>query len=645
MLQRRVSSLQTVTGRTLALAACDGFAWVLALTAGAWLRYSGDVSRMAPAQVIEIIALAVVLQTGFGMLSHRYRGRHLVGSIDDAIHVAGVTAATGFALFVMGLAAVIAVPRSVPIIATLVALPLLLGPRIALRLTREHRDRPDAGSAKQVIVFGAGRGGQQIVRSMLSDAESGYLPVALLDDDPVAQGRRISGVAVRGTRENIAEVATDTRADLLVVAVRNLDPAVMREISLAASQVGLRVKVIPALTDLFRPWIGFSDLRDLDIADLIGRRPVEVDVTAIAGYLAGKTVLVTGAGGSIGSELCRQVLRYGPTELLMLDRDESALHALQLSIRGRALLDTPDVILADIRDAQTITRLFTELRPDVVFHAAALKHLPMLEQHPHEAWQSNVVGTANVLDAALASGVDKFVNISTDKAANPVSVLGYSKRIGERLVAAAAGGASHGIYLSVRFGNVIGSRGSVLTTFTEQIATDAPLTVTHPDVTRFFMTIPEAVRLVIQAAAIGRPGEALVLDMGAPVRIVDIAMQLTALAGRSKQILYTGLRDGEKLHEELFGDDEQDVRPVHPAVSHVTVPGLDPASVRQHVASEAVAEVMARLATADDGRDDGRDLGIGRVPPSRRSPVGGQVVALPNVVFPTATQLAVGEQS
>jgi FlaA1/EpsC-like NDP-sugar epimerase len=635
-----LSSSRTVTGRALSLAACDGFAWVLALTVGAWLGYSGELSRMAPGQMIEIIALAVVLQTGFSMVSHRYRGRHLVGSIDDAIHVAGVTAATGLVLFVIGLTAVIAVPRSLPIIATLVALPLLLGPRIALRLTRDYRDRPDAVSAERVIVFGAGRGGQQIIRSMLADAESGYLPVALLDDDPAAQGRRISGVAVRGTRADIAEVAGDTRADLLAVAVPNLDLEVMREISRAARQVGLRVKVIPALMDLFRPWIGLSDLRDLDIADLIGRRPVEVDVTAIAGYLTGKTVLVTGAGGSIGSELCRQVLQYGPSELLMLDRDESALHALQLSIRGRALLDTPDVILADIRDASTITRLFTDLRPDVVFHAAALKHLPTLERYPHEAWQSNVVGTANVLDAALKSGVDKFVNISTDKAANPVSMLGYSKRIGERLVAAAAGEACHGTYLSVRFGNVIGSRGSVLTTFSEQIATDAPLTVTHPDVTRFFMTVPEAVRLVIQAAAIGRPGEALVLDMGAPVRIVDIAMQLTALAGRSVQILYTGLRDGEKLHEELFGDDEEDVRPVHPAVSHVVVPSLDPASVRQHVTSDAAAEVMVRLATADDSRD----LGIGRVPPSRRSSVGGQVAALPNVVFPTATQLAAGEQ-
>ncbi|MGH4008601.1 MAG: polysaccharide biosynthesis protein [Pseudonocardiaceae bacterium] len=629
-----------MTARVLILAACDGFAWALALTAASWLRYSGDVSRMAPGQVIEIIALAVALHTGFGMLSHWYRGRDLVGSIDDAIRVAGVTAATGLVLFVLGLTAVIATPRSVPIIATLVALPLLLGPRIALRLSRDYRDRPDAGSAQQVIVFGAGRGGQQIIRAMLSDAESGYLPVALLDDDPAAQGHRISGVAVRGTRANIAEVAGDTRAELLVVAVRNLDPEVLREISFAARQAGLRVKVIPALADLFQPWIGLSDLRDLDIADLIGRRPVEVDVAAIAGYVAGKKVLVTGAGGSIGSELCRQVLQYGPSELLMLDRDESALHALQLSIRGQALLNTPDVILADIRDAPTITRLFTELCPDVVFHAAALKHLPVLEQHPYEAWQSNVVGTANVLDAALESGVDKFVNISTDKAANPVSVLGYSKRIGERLVAAAAGGASHGTYLSVRFGNVIGSRGSVLTTFTEQIATDAPLTVTHPDVTRFFMTIPEAVRLVIQAAAIGRPGEALVLDMGAPIRIADIAMQLAALAGRSPQILYTGLRDGEKLHEELFGDGEADVRPVHPAVSHVVVPGLDPALVRQHVAPDGAVQVMARLATMDGSRDSSAGLATGRAGPSRRSSVGGQVVALP-----TATQLAVREKS
>jgi FlaA1/EpsC-like NDP-sugar epimerase len=326
--------------------------------------------------------------------------------------------------------------------------------------------------------------------------------------------------------------------------------------------------------------VGLADLRDLDIADLLGRRPVDTDIAAIAHFLAGRKVLVTGAGGSIGSELCRQIHAFGPAELIMLDRDESALHAVQLSIRGRALLNTPDVILADIRDAAVITEILARRRPDVVFHAAALKHLPMLEQYPVEAWKSNVLGTLNVLEAALAADVPTFVNISTDKAANPTSALGRSKRIGERLVAA-VGLAAGRNYVSVRFGNVLGSRGSVVTTFTEQLATGRPITVTHPEVTRYFMTVPEAVQLVVQAAVIGAPGEVLVLDMGEPVRIVDLARQLMEIAGRTVCIVYTGLRDGEKLHEELFGiGEEADFRPVHPAISHVTAPPLDPAEIR-----------------------------------------------------------------
>ncbi|HXV94449.1 MAG TPA: nucleoside-diphosphate sugar epimerase/dehydratase [Pseudonocardia sp.] len=608
--------------RVAAMVAWDGFSWLLAFAAATWLRFDGALDAAPLTPIAQAAVLAVLLQTVVDFLAHHYRGRHLVGAMDDAIHVIGVTTAVGLVLFLIGLLGVIAVPRSEPLIATLVALCLMLGARVTLRLFREHRARPNAASAKRVIVFGAGVGGQQLVRSMLADAESGYLPVAILDDDPAAQSRRISGVAVRGRRTDIPEVARATGAEILAVAVRNLDVDVMREISRTATQAGLRVQVIPALLDMFRPWIGFSDLRDLDIADLIGRHPVEVDVEAIAGYLTGKKVLVTGAGGSIGSELCRQVHQFGPAELLMLDRDESALHALQLSIHGRALLDSPDVILADIRDAATVSRIFEERRPDVVFHAAALKHLPMLEQYPHEAWQTNVLGTVNVLDAALAARVEKFVNISTDKAANPTSVLGRSKRIGERIVAFTAERAAHGVYLSVRFGNVIGSRGSVLTTFAEQIAADEPLTVTHPDVTRFFMTIPEAVRLVIQAAAIGRPGEALVLDMGEPVRIADIAKQLTYLAGRSVQILYTGLRDGEKLHEQLFGDGEADHRPVHPSVSHVAVPRLDPACLDLPVGAATAGAVMARL-VATSVADD---LWLGaRIPATRRPPDGERV--------------------
>jgi FlaA1/EpsC-like NDP-sugar epimerase len=262
----------------------------------------------------------------------------------------------------------------------------------------------------------------------------------------------------------------------------------------------------------------------------------------------------------------------------MLDHDESALHAVQLSLNGVAMLDSPDVVLADIRDAARIRALFKQRRPAVVFHAAALKHLPMLEQYPGEAVKTNVWGTLGVLEAAKACGVERFVNISTDKAANPCSVLGYSKRIAERLTAASALDVG-GTYVSVRFGNVLGSRGSMLPAFAAQIAAGGPVTVTHPDVTRYFMTVQEAVQLVIQAAAIGRGGEALVLDMGQPVRIADVARHLIERSGRAVELVYTGLRTGEKLNEELFGVGEPDVRPRHPLVSHVPVPAVSPLSV------------------------------------------------------------------
>jgi FlaA1/EpsC-like NDP-sugar epimerase len=259
----------------------------------------------------------------------------------------------------------------------------------------------------------------------------------------------------------------------------------------------------------------------------------------------------------------------------MLDRDESALHEVQLSIHGRALLDTPQTVLADLRDEATINHIFDTRKPEVVFHAAALKHLPLLERYPLEAYQTNVLGTLTLLNAAQRTGVGVFVNISTDKAANPISVLGYSKRIAERVTAAVGNTAKSGKYMSVRFGNVLGSRGSVLMSFRDQIAKGGPLTVTHRGVTRYFMTISEAVQLVIQAGAIGRSGEALVLDMGTPVSIYDVAKQLVANSGKPVEIEIVGLRAGEKVHEELFGDGEVDTRPRHPLISHVPVLPVD----------------------------------------------------------------------
>ncbi|QSB24096.1 polysaccharide biosynthesis protein [Curtobacterium sp. 24E2] len=318
-------------------------------------------------------------------------------------------------------------------------------------------------------------------------------------------------------------------------------------------------------------------LDDLDLDEIIGNRSNADDLEVSVEFVRGRSVLVTGAGGSIGSELCRQLMRFDPAEVIMLDRDETALQHVQVSVAGHGLLDTRDVVLADIRDAEAIRDVMLDRRPDVVFHAAALKHLPMLEQYPAEGWKTNVLGTRNVLAAATEAGVRTLVNISTDKAANPTSVLGQTKRLAERLTAWTAAETGHD-YVSVRFGNVLGSRGSMLPLFADLIRNGQPVTVTHPDATRYFMSIPEACHLVIQAAAIAQPGEVLVLDMGEPVRILDIAQRMIAAMGGGSDIVFSGLRPGEKLHEDLIGQGETEDRPVHPKISHTAVPPLDPAS-------------------------------------------------------------------
>jgi FlaA1/EpsC-like NDP-sugar epimerase len=362
--------------------------------------------------------------------------------------------------------------------------------------------------------------------------------------------------------------------------------------------------------------VSVSDIRPVTIEDLLGRHPADIDTESIAHYLRGRRVLVTGAGGSIGSELCRQIHDYHPESLVMLDRDESALHAVELSIHGRALLTSPHLALADIRDRDRVFEVFDQHRPEVVFHAAALKHQPLLERNPSEAWKTNVVGTHHVLDAAAAVGVTSFVNISTDKAADAVGVLGYSKRLCERLTADVAATTGRP-FVSVRFGNVLGSKGSMLGTFERQVAAGGPITVTHPDVTRFFMTVEEAVALTIQAGSLGNPGEVLVLEMGEPVRILDVARRLADQAPGRVEIVFTGLREGEKMHESLLGADEIDRRPHHPLISQVPVPPLafDAISAacwadgRLHISAatlsaaavEGIADEHSTMSVADSG--------------------------------------------
>jgi FlaA1/EpsC-like NDP-sugar epimerase len=522
--------------------------------------------------------VAIAAQVVLGFVVGLYRFRWMYGSFDEVSALTVTAFASTIAIYIFNaLRTPRPIPRSAILAGGLAALVGMAGARYLVRLMRERWRRPDPDhpDAIRTLVFGAGDAGEQIIRAMVRDRQARYVPVGMLDDDPAKKRLSIAGIRVLGTRADLARVMRTTNATALLVAVPTADAELITSLTELAAQADetLTVKVLPAVSELIDGHVDVNDIRDVNEVDLLGRHQIETDISEIAGYLRGKRVLVTGAGGSIGSELCRQIHRYSPAELMMLDRDESALHAVQLSIEGRALLDTPNLILADIRDAETILQLFNERKPEVVFHAAALKHLPLLEMYPAEAIKSNVYGTLNVLDAAVRSGVQRFVNISTDKAANPISVLGYSKRAAELITSQIASTAT-GSYMSVRFGNVLGSRGSFIHAFRSQIENGGPVTVTDRDVTRYFMTIPEAVQLVIQAGAIGNNGDALILDMGKPVRIADVAKQMIKQSRKDIKIIYSGLRPGEKLHEQLIGPNEIIAPTTHKLITRTPVPEI-----------------------------------------------------------------------
>jgi FlaA1/EpsC-like NDP-sugar epimerase len=561
--------------QVVSAALADSAVWFSALLAATWARFDFELEAVNAGPAVGVAAIALLVNGAVGCAMGIYRRRYVLASFEECLALAMAAAvSSALLLAIVALIEPHPVPRSVPVLAGAFALGGILAARWLGRTFANRHRRKDAHRRK-VVVLGAGRIGQNLTRQMQLDERVPYEPVALLDDNPGKRHLHVAGVHVRGTRRDLASVTARYGADAVVIAMADPDPELVRDLSSEAALLGIGALIVPPVTQLVRSARPAGDLRDLKLDDLLGRPPAHLDEDAIAARIAGRRVLVTGAGGSIGSEMCRQIHRFHPADLVMLDRDESALHAAQLSIYGRAMLDKDDTVLADIRDAQAMRRIFDACRPQAVFHAAALKHLPLLEKYPLEAWMTNVVGSWNVLCAASEVGVNTFVNISTDKAANPRSVLGYSKRVTERLTAYIAS-RGEGQFLSVRFGNVLGSRGSVLEAFARQVEEGGPVTVTHPDVTRYFMTIPEACQLVLQAAACGSTGEVMVLDMGAPVKIADLARLLICRAQRSDiDIVYTGLRPGEKMHEDLFGYGEpSDYRPSHPLVSHVSVPPL-----------------------------------------------------------------------
>ena len=424
----------------------------------------------------------------------------------------------------------------------------------------------EGGQARRALIIGAGEAGMIVAKELRTHPELGYDVVGFVDDDRSKQGYMLAGLRVLGTRRDLAALVGRHDVDEIIIAMPSAPGRVVKEIVAACEGLGTRVKTLPGVYELIDGKVDVSRIRDVQIEDLLRREEIKVDLEKIGGYLTGRRVLVTGAGGSIGQELCRQIARFQPENLVLLGHAENDIYDIDLELRETypGLHVVP--VIGDIRDAARMESVFGRHRPDVVFHAAAHKHVPLMEMHPEEAINNNVFGTWNVATAADRHAASRFVLISTDKAVNPVSIMGSTKRAAELLIQA-LDKHSKTRFMAVRFGNVLGSRGSVIPLFKRQIAAGGPITVTHPDMVRYFMTIPEAVQLVIQAAAMGEGGEVFVLDMGEPVRIVDLARDLVRLSGldpdRDIEIKFTGVRPGEKLFEELLTAEEGTVATCH----------------------------------------------------------------------------------
>ena len=474
------------------------------------------------------------------------------------------------------------VPRTVWVIDGLLTLALVAGSRMLARTIIERpQSRSIVARGKEVIVVGAGDAAQLMLKEILRTPDLGYTPIGLIDDDPSKKNLRLHGVRVLGTSDELPHILRDRRPDELLIAIPSASGEQRARIAEMARAENVPVKTLPGLNELIAGDLDLAkQVRPVEVEDLLGREPVEVDVDAIASYVKDKVVLVTGAGGSIGSELCRQLARAEPTRIVMVDQAESSLYEIERELVDERRFSACVPVLTDVRNRKRLEQVFERYRPDVVFHAAAYKHVPLMEANPLESVANNVLGTRIVADAAIAHGVERFVLISTDKALNPYSVYGQSKTLCEWIVG------SHGErddvptkFVAVRFGNVLNSAGSVIPLFRRQIERGGPVTVTDAEMTRFFMTIPEAVALVIQAGAIGGRGRILVLDMGEPIRIVDLARNMIRLSGkepdRDIQITFIGARPGEKIHEELFAKGETWKPTVHPKIVALDVSAVE----------------------------------------------------------------------
>ena len=579
-------------------------AWILAW----WLRFDQGrpvyYDRYLDWQIILVVVgiqLTVFALSGFYNRWWRYVSTRDMWAALRGVALASLATFLIFTLFEIHPARV---PKGVWFIDLLLCLALVAGSRLAARTLIE---RPLPGQVvargKEAIVVGAGDAAQLVIKEMLRNPSLGYTPIGLVDDDSRKRNLRLHGIRVLGTTADLPQIIRDRRPDEVLIAMPSASGEVRGRIVEACRVAALPVKTLPGLTELVGGDFDLTtQLRPVEVEDVLGREPVEVDLEAIAGYVSGEVVMVTGAGGSIGSELCRQLSRLGPLKLVLVDNSEPALFEIdrELTRERGFLLGLP--VVADVKDAAKMRQVFETHRPGVVFHAAAYKHVAMMETNPIEAVRNNTLGTRTLADTAAAFGAGRFVLVSTDKAANPQTVMGQSKALCEWIVETYGHREDVSTrFVAVRFGNVLGSSGSVIPIFRRQIARGGPVTVTHQDMTRFFMTIPEAVQLVVQAGAIAERGQVYVLDMGEPVRIMDLAENMIRLSGKEPgteiPISIIGPAPGEKLHEVLIGDGEVVSQSPHPKIDRIARPPVEASWLDEELA------VLERLVEEGDAAE------------------------------------------
>lgn len=552
---------------------------VFSLYISFWLRFDGLIPNQYKNRFYFYLIIAIIIKLSllrvFGIYNFSWR---YFGILDLAKLTVAVTVSTGMlssilmifrdSLYIGGM------PRSVLLIDFILTFSLMMGLRVSKRVYIEYiskRRKLEKGKLR-ILIIGAGEAGNSIVNEMIRNPKSPYIPIGFVDDDPGKQGLKIDGIKVLGNRDAIPEILKNNHIDEILIAIPSADSKEIRKIldRIRQAQWKKKIRVLPGILDLVDGKVGLKDIKEIRIEDLLSREPVSTDFQKISEFLNDKCILITGAGGSIGSEIVRTVLQFKPRKVVALDIDETELFYLINKLPKKEIEVVP--VIADIRDKAKLDMVFKKCNPSIVIHSAAYKHVPIIEEFPEEAIKTNVLGTKNLAELSIKSKVEKFVNISTDKAINPTSVMGASKRVCEEMLKV-FNKLSSTKFISVRFGNVLGSRGSVIPIFEEQIKKGGPVTVTHPEMKRYFMATSEAVILVLQAAASGNGGEVFILDMGEPIKIVDLAREMIRLSGFEPdvdiQIEFTGLRPGEKLFEELLGAEEGSEPTEHPKIYRV----------------------------------------------------------------------------